>query len=135
MPKQTTLVNQKSDDVPFGDEQNGDSTAPAAAQDQDVGITSEELLRTAEQRILELEEDNASAEDEILKLKQEVEQYKADPGDEPNIKLLCFLAILQGQAAKGELSIGAVKGDEAVRLQMKHAAGMASFAEIAAKKL
>lgn len=112
-----------NDDIPFGE--NGDSTLGVAPLVNQSDV--ERRASASEQARKDFAADLAQRGVAILPPTTEVTKKE------------CFLAILNGMAARGDFSLrvagstGPLQGDESIRNAARHAAGIASYFHEAAK--
>lgn len=139
------LVNEKDDDVPFtpvpakqiaeefvkasNSLQTGDGQGNAVSDSDVIKKLTAELEQAEEDRDeiqLELERAHKTNAD-LLSKKESVDSLNKFSRD-------CFLAIIQGLAANGDLSLGKLTNDQHTSNVAKHAAGIAAFMAQAAKE-
>lgn len=151
------LVNQKlpGDDIPFGDtaEQNAkllNLQDKLKTLDKQEGITKKiesenrplmptvqaETISDTQKEIWRLQEENKRLTRKVRTYDEE-EAIRAKGERQSAVSARdCFLAIIQGQAIRGDFTVGSpnFKGDISVATAAKNAAGVAAYMASAAKE-
>lgn len=138
-----TLVNQKppGDDIPFGE--NTPAFGLAGRQDLSNAIQAAgkptaqaETIADPQKEIWWLQEENKRLMRKVRTYEEE-EAIRAKGERQSAVSAKdCFLAIIQGQAIRGDFTVGSpnFKGDISVATAAKNAAGVAAYMASAAKE-
>lgn len=133
MPKtpDSTLVNQKPDSIPFGEQ--SESTPATPPSDEVLELRSK--LQAAHKELAFVRESNIVLEERSNTMNEQLKLAKEPimTPEQPTLKRQIFLAIIQGMAAHGDLSLGTLANDSHTTTVARHAAGVASFMAQAAK--
>lgn len=123
---ESTLVNQKpGDDIPFEVDADGAPKATAQGPIDGGGADWQALGK----QLGDLQNQNATLRASNHDLKNKLDD--AISGERNGLTIFC--AILQGFAARGDLSVGRLVGDAEVQKICRQAAGITQFALEAAK--